>query len=297
MPRVYEAQVSSPITFLFSLIDGSGNLVSGEAANVAVALRDEDGAAAETVTITEQGSSGYYEATFTPTKGASTGASYLLQLTSPAGTDGAIIQYPIRVYSSITPVSPVSGSYLTTLAHLKQMLGIPDATTTYDDLLTNVIARMSRMIEGALGVPIVEASYQEISDGKGSAVHVLRRKPVTDVTAVYMGSDDTWDSTTLVDPTNYSVDANLPRIVLRSGVFPWGMLNVRVDYTAGYSTIPLDVEGYCLKKCVELWNQRQQLGLTSISLKDGSISRVASAKTQFDDLMFEIGQYAHVWVT
>src|SRR6266581_682715 len=112
--------------------DGSGNLVSGLSNAIGVDLRDEDGAAIEVPVISEQASSGFYEAHFTPTKGRNTGYAYLLRLRAPTPqTDGAHLEYSIRSFPSIT-ISGVTGAFLTDLASVKELAG---STPVADDAL------------------------------------------------------------------------------------------------------------------------------------------------------------------
>ena len=70
------------------------------------------------------------------------------------------------------------------------------------------------------------------------------------------------------------------------GRFPRGQLNVRIDYTAGFATIPQAVQEACVQLVVDLYNaglvnttlKKAQLGSGSFELKDEHKTAVFSAK-------------------
>ena len=285
-------KAGSDLGIPFSCIDGNGALLSGQAASLQSAsmLRDQDGAASEPVTVTEQGTSGIYEAHFTPTRSAELGHAYLLRITHPAASDGAITEYRVRVFAQLA-VTPTTGTYLTTLANVKEMRGITGAQQ--DAVLTALIARVSTMIESRAG-RIMQTSWQEIRDGNGTSRMVLRHRPVISVAAVYMSEEQVWDSSTLLAATAYKVDREAGILYRRNGGYLGATpQDVRIDYDSGYGAVPLDVEHYAIKKVLEFFDQKDQLGITTITLKDGSITRSAQGLALMSDMQAEIGRYVH----
>lgn len=291
MSRIYDAKKNEPLTIIFTQIDPiTSALVTGQAGSITTQLRDDDGAASEAVVVTEQGTSGFYEATFTPTKSVATGKPYLLRITSPAPpTDGAILEYNIRVFPTIA-VSGVVGAFLTTLANVKEY---DDSLGSGNDaVLTSMIARISALIEQRFDGRIVEATYQEIKDGNNRTVMVPKHRPISTFTTLHISADQTWDATTLVASTDLIVDSITPRVHLKGGrAFTIGFQNVRMVYTAGFATIPLEVEDYAIRKVIEAFKKRRTLGITSISLKDGSITRAANMKALLSDIGNELPKY------
>ena len=268
--RIFEAKVDKLLTVIFTAIDFNLDLVSGLAATITTQLRDEDGAAAEAVTVTEQGTSGFYEASFTPTRSKATGHTYLLRYRRPPGTNEGIDEDTILVFPSVS-VSGITGNFLTTLASVKEHMKI--TTTAEDAYLTNLIARVSRIIEARRDVNIVEQSYQEIRDGNGRDTMSLRHRPVSAVAALYESLDQTWDSTTQIAAADFLIDGRLGRIHLKGGRFDLAFQNVRADYTAGFATIPLKYE-HAANVIVSMeFNRRRNADMASWSLKDGSVTK------------------------
>lgn len=270
---IHEAKKGEEKTILFALIDTASppNLISGQAANVGVQLRDEDGAASEVVTIQEQGTSGWYEARFSPSKGKDSGFAYALSLQSPVlTTDGALLLEIIYSRPSVS-YSGISGAFLTTLANVKQFLEITESSK--DALLTNLIARVTRIFEAWCDRRFAQAAYQEIHDGSGRDYLMLRNDPSTLLSAVYESRDQVWDATTQIALANLILDKDISRVILKSGVFAEGRQNVRVDHTAGYAIIPADVEQLAIEMVSRTFQNRKDLNVVSLSLKDGSVTK------------------------
>lgn len=278
--RIFDAKAGEVLVIIFEQLDFAGDLVSGVAGSIVATLRDEDGAAAEAVVITEQGASGFYEATLTPTKSRATGFTYLLRLKSGAGTNNAILEYTIRVFPTIS-VSATTGSFLTTLANLKLFGDI--AGTAHDTLLTDLIARLSRLIEDRLDETIISTIYQEISDGPHDETLNLRHSPMDPqsaaaVTAIYVSRNQTWDATTLLDAADFIVDPIHSRIWRKGVLWVGGFQNIRVDYTAGWASIPLSIEQLAISITLRTFHARKSSAAISKSLKDGSITRTLALR-------------------
>ncbi len=274
-------QKGSEVAVLFDVLDASGNILTGQAALVTKNLRDELGAAAEAVTVVEQGTSGFYKATFTPTKGGSPPETYFLQILEPAGTFGRAHQWTIQSYDAIpVPAGPVSA--LTTLSALKEALKI---TTSGDDAyLTNLISRVSAVIKTYTERVLTQTTLTEIHDGLGFSELVLRDGPIISVTSVHESLDQIFDATTLLDAADYVVDTRLARI-WRSGYVPFQdwIQSVKVVYVAGYAAIPADLEHRAIVIASREWNLRLAHGVTAKSLGDGNINYYSATELTADD--------------
>ena len=72
------------------------------------------------------------------------------------------------------------------------------------------------------------------------------------------------------------------------GRFPRGQLNIRIDYSAGYATIPQDVQEACVQLVQDLYQaglvnntlKKATLGSSSVTLKDSSAVAHMSPKVQ-----------------
>ncbi|MGE0536643.1 MAG: phage head-tail connector protein [Pirellulales bacterium] len=69
----------------------------------------------------------------------------------------------------------------------------------------------------------------------------------------------TFDATQLVEWDDYVIDYLNGRVKLIGGVFASGIRNYRITCTAGYQTIPADLEGLCLELASQLYEDRKNL--------------------------------------
>lgn len=259
---------------LFDVVDPSYALLTGQASLVTKSLRDQDGAASETVTVVEQGASGYYKASFTPAKGGMPPTEYLLDITEPSGTAGRQHRFLIQVYDSITQVSGVTGSYLTTLANVRQALGLGASDTTDDAFLTNLIARVSEFIKRATRRALTQTTLTEYHNGRGLETLLLRDWPVISMTSIHESVDlpRVYDSTTLVSSSGYVVDSELG--IIQRPFNPWyrAFQSIKAIYVAGYASVPLDLEQLAIDLVVAKYRKRALGDVAARSLMDGSIS-------------------------
>ncbi len=61
------------------------------------------------------------------------------------------------------------------------------------------------------------------------------------------GAGDTWDTSALLEGRDYIVDYTNGIITLIGGIFSTGQKNYRLKCTAGYATIPDDLEALCIE--------------------------------------------------
>jgi hypothetical protein len=79
------------------------------------------------------------------------------------------------------------------------------------------------------------------------------------------------DANTLKDPSAYALGDQENSCILTDGsIFPKGYQNIRVTYTAGYATIPANLQMACLWFCTWYYRMRegQNIGRTNKS-KEG----------------------------
>lgn len=163
---------------------------------------------------------------------------------------------------------------LTTLSAIKALLNIPAANTDQDDWLTALQGAAEQTIKSYCGRDFEQASYTEYYTGTGLRTFVLRQTPVSTISSLYLDQsgnfgqnpDGAFDSTTqLTYGEDYVLDLNPSTgksdtgIVFRiNTIWPRfyreyyigrmaGRLfssegNIKVTYTAGYSTIPADLQ-------------------------------------------------------
>lgn len=155
---------------------------------------------------------------------------------------------PIEI---ITPPDAINSSEAAALtASFKLYLRVPAAQTQHDALILSNLYGARAFLENATGRVMIETEFREYFDGwpkneRGEASRIieLSKGVASEVASVqYLGEDGTtWNT---LDPAKYRTDllSPLPRVQLADGeTWPTtdlynGMLNVRVQYTAGYAS-------------------------------------------------------------
>lgn len=152
----------------------------------------------------------------------------------------------------------------TTRSIVKTHLGLGDSDTSLDALIDLLLEEVDAVIDGFTGRgSLASAAATEYMDGSGREMLLLRRRPVTAVAGVWVdgGGHYGQGDGAFGDATewNVGVDFAIPRTDATEenggmlvaigapdfgagGVWPAGRGNVKVTYTAGYSTIPKDLQ-------------------------------------------------------
>lgn len=131
---------------------------------------------------------------------------------------------------------------LTTVADVKETLGIASSDSTWDNLIKRKINQATEIIEGWCNRRFKSTTYtDELYDATHDGQLLLRNYPVISFTSLSArdttlneGSFDT------VDSEHYFVDANAG-VIDAVSAFWGGYDQWRVTYTAGYATIPADL--------------------------------------------------------
>lgn len=258
------SRISGQAAAIQTLIEGNGTTTKR--------LRRGGTQASESVTVTEQGATGFYDLLFTPTVGALTGEPYLLSYLEPSGVGAMerVNDWHIQVFDSIT-VTPAGGSLFTTLGNLKEYGNITSAN--YDAAFAALIGRCTKEIQSRLQRVGFQGTYTEYFDGAGSPQIRPIERPIVSVTSLHESLDQVWDSTTEIAAADYTVDLKAARVEKRAGVpFYGGFQGIRLVYVGGWATVPADVEQACIELVLMKFEAKQNLITSSTSLGDGSQS-------------------------
>lgn len=146
---------------------------------------------------------------------------------------------------------------LTTVADVKESLGIASSDTSWDNLIKRKINQATDMIEGycrlAYDHHFKQATYtDEIYAGSGSNQVRLLMRPVTSITSFQRhDSPEFGASYSDVETNLYYKDLNSGLInLLYTQNTDWG--SYRVTYVAGFSTIPSDLAEACVILAAQL---------------------------------------------
>ena len=108
--------------------------------------------------------------------------------------------------------------------------------------------------ETIIGVSLISTTFTEYYDGDGSNVLYLKHhqpwmdptpSPVTLTSVTVIATDDTETAFTATELSN--VVKYPDKLVRRSGTFTSGNRNIKVVYTCGYSTVPVDIKQAALQ--------------------------------------------------
>lgn len=165
---------------------------------------------------------------------------------------------------------------LCTVAQVKQLLAIPDATTTHDALLARLVSEASGIFTTLLDMPVLADDVDERHDGTGQDALVLRREPVTYVFSVTVAGVAIPKAVTETDQ-GWFLDGRILR--LRGYTFLGGRAAVRVRYQAGYDSdaVPDEIVGVVADTAALVFRQRDKLGISSETLAGQTIAYMKQA--------------------
>lgn len=152
---------------------------------------------------------------------------------------------------------------LTSLANVKQWMGIPVTDTANDALLTRMVTACSAFIASWLGRTLESTSYTDNFIGWGSARFVPANYPVTAIASVVVNG-------TAV-PAAKVFTSSISLRLLDGYSFLDGVL-CTVTYTAGYAVVPKDIEQACIEMVALRFEDRKRIGITSKGLAGETIS-------------------------
>jgi hypothetical protein len=154
---------------------------------------------------------------------------------------------------------------LCTLAEIKSWL--PNQGNNDDVTLQNLITNGSLQVLQYIDRPHILASVigslTETYDGNDSDRLLPHQFPIIAVTAVSVDGITVQQSTS---PTTAGFLWDSRRILLRGFRFNRGVQNIQLSYTAGYSSVPLDLKQAAIEAFALAYRQRVRIGEKSNSM-------------------------------
>ena len=179
---------------------------------------------------------------------------------------------------------------LTTAANVRALSEGGGIDSAEDTLLGVLIGRAGVALArhcgyppaSAGGAPTLEsASYTRYSgdggcwvDSRDSRILHLEPWPVTAISSIYDDTDEEYGASTLVDSGDYSIvgtSGSMVRLTTSSTHGSWSRAEraVKVAFTAGFSSVPSDLEHAAIELVLHWWGLRRRRGHTAMVTPDG----------------------------
>ena len=190
---------------------------------------------------------------------------------SLASTDEQIAEGEVVWDGTQEAQGPVTAQFCS-VAFAASTLGLSAAQTNTDAaFLTQLINAATTVIQRYCRRDFTLTNYSEYYNGSGTRTLTLRQFPISSLVSVTYYPHDATSYTD--DATKFAVDKRagivsaIPSVALFPN-FPKGFQTVLVNYTAGYSEIPADVQ-YACAMIVKLLYIQRGAGLLAASRKLG----------------------------
>lgn len=200
---------------------------------------------------------------------------------------------------------------LVTLADVKIFLGISGSTK--DALLNLLIDQASTLIESLCDVTFSSTAYTELIDGNGTREILLRHSPVITFTSLEKRTAfDNTDSWETIATSDYWVETDSGKVTKTSSYADWdvvhkdpslsdemtfdyGKQNYRATYTAGYATIPNDIQMAVMTVISSFYNTSSKMGIKSETLGDRTLNlgEGSSDVTKLPSVQTIINKYSY----
>jgi uncharacterized phiE125 gp8 family phage protein len=158
---------------------------------------------------------------------------------------------------------------LTTLAQAKSHLSISPSDTLQDARVELFINAASEKIERYTNRKLVsQGTIAELQHGRRENILLLNQWPIIAISQVSIDSTGAHtDPATVLAANSYAISDDFNSLLLVNSTFPVGFNNVKISYTAGYVTVPSDLElaVLWLVEWYYLARTRGDMGRTSIS--------------------------------
>lgn len=154
-----------------------------------------------------------------------------------------------------------------------------NASAALVSLIETLIGNASTMIESVCARTFEAATYTETRNGNGAPMLFLRQGPIVSVASLSIDGIAIPAATT---PTSYGYVFDDRRLYLRGNAgisarvtgtpggypigFSRGVQNIAVEYSAGYATIPADLNQACVELVADMLAKRDRIDLKSQTL-------------------------------
>lgn len=157
---------------------------------------------------------------------------------------------------------------LCTLDQLRDFYNLHGINIDVDDLLVELINRVSAIFQTLTNCNFKSATYIEYSDGDGNTIFPMHL-PIISITSIYDDPEWKWGESTLIDSDDYMVNSNM---ILLKNCVSTGENNIKLTLVAGYNTIPKDLTHACITESIILHKRKDTLGILNVTDLAGNTS-------------------------
>lgn len=205
---------------------------------------------------------------------------YVLSVTATDAFNNDLGQWETRAVL----LPPENSVDLVTVDVVKDWLGVPSTNADSDGMIQLLISSFSRFVLNYTGMTSFNSiqQYTEIYDGNGATRMFLRNYPVLSVSTVTIGAFQVPQSNG-INVSGFYVEPSGKSIAFRSssaGIYPQfsiypyrftsGQGNIQVVYSAGYSSVPFDLQEACMKQISIYYKRKDYQDLASKALSTGN---------------------------
>lgn len=187
-------------------------------------------------------------------------------------------------------MTQLAANALTTLADVKESLGISSGDVSKDNLIIRKINQASLQIANYCDRVFAVADYTEEINGTYTDEIVLKQRPVNSITSLeFRGSAVNTDNWIATNSSYYFYDANSG--ILRLLFNAKGRWNRwRVTYNAGYTTTPADLAEACATLAAFYVNNPDGSDVGVQEIREGMrMKRFANTSQTFISIMQQLG--------
>lgn len=162
---------------------------------------------------------------------------------------------------------------LVLLSEYKEILDITG--NTEDEFVELAKYEVEAKVKSFLNRDLEVATYIELYNGSGTEELVLNQFPVNSVSKIefYDGIDslgaEVWvEQEQVSDYDRIVISGSGDLIIIDGSFFPFGVQNIRVTYSAGYSSIPYEIQQACKKLMLLYYGEVKKtktIGKSSVS--------------------------------
>jgi len=159
------------------------------------------------------------------------------------------------------------------IANGERLNTTPETNTLIDNLINAVSARF----ESYCDRKFKSREYTEYHDGGGHSVLYPDQYPITSISGIYDDSNWSWAESSKIDSTQYRIVGD-NSIVFKSTANVMGdyRQNIKLIYTAGYSTLPYDLENACILEIMRAMGRLEDLEVSEKRSNENLLKYVAS---------------------